>query len=232
MSSIDRRRYPRFPADDPVRYCTLGTVAGSETRVEEGNISNYSDGGIFIETALPVSLSELLVLNFHFRTREPLKLLGRAVWSGEREGRKGMGISIFEPNNRRVLIAEDNIELASLIAAAMRREGMMALPVREGREAWQLIQYDLPKVVVLDYKLPGMNGLDICRKIKEIPWTKNAHVLMITAYTHEQEEILSASPPPDELMLKPFKAGQLISRIKALLAGPPAKASQSQGASG
>jgi DNA-binding response OmpR family regulator len=84
-----------------------------------------------------------------------------------------------------------------------------------------MIQYDQPRVVVLDYKLPGFNGLELCQRIRQVPWFQSTYVIMITAYANEEERIRSSSHPPDELVLKPFRAGPFIQRVKELMARSP-----------
>ena len=79
---IERRKHPRHPADDSVQFCTVRVLysAGGEQRLDAGRIKNVSAGGMFIETANPAPVDELILMSFHYRQREPLRMLGKVAW--------------------------------------------------------------------------------------------------------------------------------------------------------
>jgi Response regulators consisting of a CheY-like receiver domain and a winged-helix DNA-binding domain len=114
----------------------------------------------------------------------------------------------------RVLVIEDEREIASQIARRLESEGWEAREVYDGLEAVSEARDFLPDAVVLDVMLPGIDGLEVCRRIqaeREVP------VLMLTARDDETDILVGLGVGADDYMTKPFSMRELVARLKALL---------------
>ncbi|SNS99559.1 response regulator [Tropicimonas sediminicola] len=114
----------------------------------------------------------------------------------------------------RILIVEDEPDLAEIICDYIRREGMEAEILLEGRGAVETILRTRPDLVVLDIMLPGKDGLAICREIRaqsDIP------IILETARAEEIDRLLGLEIGADDYLCKPFSPRELVARIKAVL---------------
>ncbi len=114
----------------------------------------------------------------------------------------------------RILVVEDEREIAAQIARRFESEGWTAREVHDGLEAVSEARDFLPDAVVLDVMLPGIDGLEVCRRIqadREVP------VLMLTARDDETDILVGLGVGADDYMTKPFSMRELVARIKALL---------------
>lgn len=114
-----------------------------------------------------------------------------------------------------VLIVEDDRELLRLLQLDLERNGYLVSMAGDGAQGLSAFNANTPDLVVLDVALPGMNGLDLCRKIREI---SDVPVLMMTAHAVSEEEIAEGlDSGADEYMLKPFGNIEFHARVRALL---------------
>lgn len=117
--------------------------------------------------------------------------------------------------NPQVLIVEDDKELMRLLQLDLERNGYRVLMASDGAAGLTVFSAGTPNLVVLDVALPGMSGLEVCRKIREI---SDVPVLMMTAHAVSEEEIAEGlDSGADEYMLKPFGHIEFHARVRALL---------------
>jgi two-component system response regulator BaeR len=126
--------------------------------------------------------------------------------------------------NPRIAIVEDEPELAALVADYARAAGYEPQVHGDGRAALAAIQASPPALVVLDLMLPGLDGLSLCRALRE---TSSVPVIMVTARVEEIDRLLGLEAGADDYLCKPFSPRELMARIKAILrragnAAPPA----------
>lgn len=114
----------------------------------------------------------------------------------------------------RVLVVEDDTELAQLTAAFLRRNGMDATVVGRGDSAVEWILRRHPDVVLLDLNLPGLSGFDVCRRVRP-GWT--GILVVLTARREEVDEVLSLELGADDYMAKPIRTRALLTRIQGHL---------------
>ena len=115
----------------------------------------------------------------------------------------------------RVLIIEDEIDLANTIANGLRKQGYAVDAVFDGNigEEYAIVNdYDL---LVLDLNLPGMDGLEICRRLRSR--RPDILILMVTARSHPRDRIVGLDLGADDYLVKPFDFGELLARVRALL---------------
>lgn len=116
-----------------------------------------------------------------------------------------------------ILIVEDDRSLAEVLEYNLRQEGYQTLVATDGQEGLQQARLKSPDLVVLDLMLPLVDGLEICRRLRSDPVTRNILVLMLTAKTEETDEVVGFSVGTDDYVSKPFSVKVLLERIRALL---------------
>jgi two-component system phosphate regulon response regulator PhoB len=114
-------------------------------------------------------------------------------------------------------IVEDDRSLAEVLEYNLRQEGYETLVSNDGQEGLKKTRLRLPDLVVLDLMLPMIDGLEICRRLRADPVTRNMLVLMLTAKTEETDEVVGFSVGADDYVAKPFSVKVLLERIRALL---------------
>ncbi|WP_166244172.1 response regulator [Paenibacillus turpanensis] len=116
--------------------------------------------------------------------------------------------------NRRILIVDDDKEIAGLIEIYLRNEGYDTGKAHNGKEALAKLGEDDFHLAILDVMMPGMDGLELCRKIRE---DNPMPILMLSAKAEDMDKILGLMTGADDYMIKPFNPLELIARVKALL---------------
>lgn len=123
------------------------------------------------------------------------------------------------PNDRapRILVVEDEAALALLLAYNLESEGFQVEHVERGDEAELRLAEALPDLVILDWMLPGVSGLEICRRLRARDDTRTMPVIMLTARGDESERVRGLSVGADDYVVKPFSTPELMARVHALL---------------
>lgn len=117
---------------------------------------------------------------------------------------------------KKILIVEDEAEIAQLVKLYLDKDGFRTAIARTGVEGLKLIKTDRPDMVILDLMLPEMDGLEICKKIRNAPDTALLPVLMLTAKAEESDTIIGLELGADDYVTKPFSPKVLVTRVKAL----------------
>ncbi|MDD4365702.1 MAG: response regulator transcription factor [Synergistales bacterium] len=117
----------------------------------------------------------------------------------------------------RILVVEDEAAIADLVAEGLRRQGFRPEKVHDGDQALEMIETTRPDLVILDLMLPGLDGWEICRRMKESPATKEIPVIMLTARRDERDVVAGLELGADDYLRKPFSLLELTARVKALL---------------
>jgi DNA-binding response OmpR family regulator len=118
---------------------------------------------------------------------------------------------------KRVIIVEDEEKLANNLAEKMRGEGFTVSAVYNGEEGLDLIRSEKPHLVVLDIMLPGLDGLSICRMLRNDPATADIPVIILTARGTEVDKIVGLESGADDYIVKPFGLGEFLARVRAVL---------------
>jgi two-component system phosphate regulon response regulator PhoB len=136
----------------------------------------------------------------------------------------------------KILIIEDERPLARALAASLRREGFEVSIVHSGRAGLARARLVLPDLILLDLVLPDMAGLDVARSLRAAALTRSMPIVVITARTDENDQIVGLAMGADDYVTKPFRIRVLIERIRRLLdpertrrARPRGSISESQG---
>jgi two-component system alkaline phosphatase synthesis response regulator PhoP len=138
-------------------------------------------------------------------------------------------------SSTRILIVEDDPDIAHLVARYLDKAGFTVEHAAGGREALHAIASRRPDLVILDLMLPQLDGLEVCRQIRNDPATAALPIIMLTARAEESERIVGLELGADDYLAKPFSPGELVARVRALLrrahrrAAGPARAAFSYG---
>ena len=117
----------------------------------------------------------------------------------------------------RILVVEDEADLALLLSYNLEAEGYSAETVERGDEAELRLAESPPDLVILDWMLPGVSGLEICRRLRARETTRTLPVIMLTARGEETERVRGLSVGADDYVVKPFSVPELMARVRALL---------------
>ncbi|MBD2463898.1 response regulator transcription factor [Oscillatoria sp. FACHB-1407] len=115
-----------------------------------------------------------------------------------------------------ILIVEDEIEISQLIQLYLEKEGFACRTCRDGLTALQIVQEQQPDLIILDLMIPGMDGLEVCARIRQKSDIKDPYILMLTAKSEEIDRIIGLSTGADDYMVKPFSPRELVARVRAL----------------
>jgi len=116
-----------------------------------------------------------------------------------------------------VLVVDDEKDLVDLVKYHLEKEGLKCLEARDGETALQVARERTPDLVVLDLMLPGVDGLEVCRKLRKDPKTSSIAIIMLTAKAEEVDRIVGLEMGADDYMVKPFSPRELVSRVRAVL---------------
>ena len=117
----------------------------------------------------------------------------------------------------KILIIEDDKDITELVAYNLEREGFSVISVTSGEEALNHLSKDLPNLIILDLMLPGIDGLETCRLIKQETQFQNIPIIMLTAKSEESDVVVGLQLGADDYITKPFSPKVLLARIKAVL---------------
>src|SRR5262249_50113272 len=117
----------------------------------------------------------------------------------------------------RILIVEDDPDIADLVAHYLDKAGFMTERVTSGREALSAIPAKPPDLLVLDLMLPQVDGLEICGIVRSEKKTAAIPIIMLTARAEESERIVGLELGADDYLAKPFSPNELVARVRALL---------------
>ncbi len=128
-------------------------------------------------------------------------------------------------NAKRILIVEDEQPIRELIGFAMGNAGYEIQEAADAREAQNMIANGLPDLILLDWMLPGMSGIDYARRLKKEELTREIPIIMLTARAEEEDKVHGLESGADDYITKPFSPRELVARIKAVLrrGGPAAE---------
>ncbi|ACY97040.1 response regulator transcription factor [Thermomonospora curvata] len=114
----------------------------------------------------------------------------------------------------RILVVEDEPAIAEAVAERLRAEGFTAVIARDGLDAVERFRRSAPDLVVLDLMLPGLDGLEVCRRLQA---ERPVPVLMLTARGEETDQLIGLGVGADDYLTKPFSMRVLVARVRALL---------------
>jgi len=116
-----------------------------------------------------------------------------------------------------VLVVEDEDSLATLLQYNLQKEGYEVTLAGDGEEALLTVEERLPDLIVLDWMLPKVSGIEVCRRLRQRNETRNIPIVMLTARGEETDRVRGLDTGADDYVVKPFSMSELVSRIRAVL---------------
>src|SRR5205823_4795634 len=116
-----------------------------------------------------------------------------------------------------VLVVEDEAPLATMLRYNLEKQGFRVEEAVDGEEALTRIEEVKPDLVLLDWMLPVMSGIEVCRQIRRRSATRDLPVIMVTARTEDQDVVRGLNTGADDYVTKPFSMDGLLARMRALL---------------
>ena len=117
----------------------------------------------------------------------------------------------------KILIAEDERDILELVTFTLRYGGYHVIPTSNGNQAWEQTRRELPNLVLLDIRMPGMSGYEVCERIRDNQQTNHIPVVFLSAKGQESEIKMGFETGAIDYILKPFAPEQLLSRLEQIL---------------
>ncbi len=116
-----------------------------------------------------------------------------------------------------ILVVDDEEDIVELVELNLTREGYRVLGCTTGEKALEIAKLKLPNLIVLDLMLPGMDGLEVCRRLKRSPKTAHIPIVMLTAKAEESDVLVGFALGADDYVTKPFSMKVLLAKVGAIL---------------
>jgi len=129
----------------------------------------------------------------------------------------------------KIAVIEDEADILEVVQYNLRREGYLVVSSRNGEEGLDRIRKENPDLVLLDLMLPGLDGLEVCKRLQADPLTAAIPVIMVTAKGEESDVVLGLQLGADDYVTKPFSPKELLARVKAVLRRGPLREVHSSG---
>jgi len=122
-----------------------------------------------------------------------------------------------------ILLVEDERDIVELVRYHLEKDGMRCRHAPDGVAGLRLIRAEPPDLVILDLVLPGLDGLEVCRRLRQDPATRHLPIIMLTAKADEVDRVVGLEVGADDYVVKPFSPRELVARVRAVLrrAGAP-----------
>lgn len=120
-------------------------------------------------------------------------------------------------NHPKVLLVEDEPAQREVLAYNLRSEGFDVVTAADGDEATLMVEEEMPDIIVLDWMLPGISGIEICRRLKSKSETRSIPVLMLSARAEEVDRVRGLETGADDYVVKPYSVLELMARVRSQL---------------
>ena len=118
---------------------------------------------------------------------------------------------------KKILVVEDDPDISKTIRIRLKMEGFEALTAKEGKQGLSMAKSESPNLILLDLRLPGLPGEEICRQLRKDPLYENLPIIMLTAKDTDVDKVIGRVIGANYYMPKPFDMEELISRIHTLI---------------
>ena len=131
-------------------------------------------------------------------------------------------------NKHKIVVIEDEADILEVMEYNLIREGFEVFSTTDGEEGLALVRKDAPSLVVLDIMLPGLDGIEVCKRLKTDRLTSAVPVIMVTAKGEETDVVLGLGVGADDYVTKPFSPKELVARVRAVLRRGPLKSERGE----
>lgn len=132
-------------------------------------------------------------------------------------------------SRQKIFVIEDEPDILEVIEFYLAREGYRVLSSRDGEAGLEAIAKENPDLVLLDLMLPGLDGIEICRRLKTDPVTRPIPIVMVTAKGEESDVVLGLGVGADDYICKPFSPREMLARVQAVLRRGPLRETAPKG---
>ena len=123
---------------------------------------------------------------------------------------------------RTILVADDESHILHVVSLKLKNAGYRVLTARDGQEALEIAQQEKPDLLITDYHMPQLSGIELCRKLKQDPATTHIPAIMLTARGYELEPAATEQSGILRMLSKPFSPRHLLSTVEEVLSGAAA----------
>lgn len=116
-----------------------------------------------------------------------------------------------------ILVVEDEPPLVEVLRYNLEKEGYLVDVAEDGAVALEKVHHRTPDLIILDWMLPELSGIDVCRRLRADPDTKDVPVIMLTARGEEADRVKGLASGADDYVVKPFSPAELLARVRAVL---------------
>ncbi len=117
----------------------------------------------------------------------------------------------------KILVVEDEPDILELLQYNLKRDGFTVVVAKDGQAGFEAARREAPTLILLDLMLPKLNGLELCRRLKQDELTRSIPIVMLTARGEESDVILGLGLGADDYVTKPFRPRELVARLQAVL---------------
>ncbi len=117
----------------------------------------------------------------------------------------------------KILVVDDEPAIRAMVRFALKQADFSCAEAQDAEEAQTRLLADLPDLILLDWMLPGLDGVDYARRLRRERLTQNIPIIMLTARTEEEDKVRGLNTGADDFMTKPFSPRELIARVRAVL---------------
>ena len=126
-------------------------------------------------------------------------------------------------NTKRVLVADDELAILSVVSYKLRNAGLEVITANDGRQALELASSEVPDLLIIDYEMPGLNGLDVCLQLRAEASTAQMPIIMLTAREMDIAEADVKRARISLVMSKPFSPREVLANAEELLSSKSVK---------
>ena len=119
-----------------------------------------------------------------------------------------------------VLVVEDEPPQAEMLSYNLEKEGFRVMMAENGEDGLMMAQENIPDAIVLDWMLPGLSGIEVCRQLRSDSETREIPILMLTARGEEEDRVRGIETGADDYVVKPYSPREVVARLKGLLRRP------------
>src|SRR3954466_12234896 len=128
-----------------------------------------------------------------------------------------MNTASTSDNGGRILVVDDDPDIARFVEINMRLEGFNVRIARDGEEALAAIAVDVPDLVLLDVMMPRVDGVEVCRRLRADPATAHLAIIMLTAKSLSADKVVGLTAGADDYLIKPFDTLELVARVRSTM---------------
>lgn len=118
---------------------------------------------------------------------------------------------------KKILVVEDEKNILELVRFHLEAEGYSVVSAVSGNKGFELVRQERPDLAILDWMLPGLSGMDLCRQMRADTRTRNIPIIILTAKSQEADRVLGLELGADDYLTKPFSPRELVARVRAHL---------------